>query len=193
MFTKGSAPQPFLGRAAAAAPVPTLLAVGSHCARYLCSQLLSDRAIGPPAPERRALVFESSPMPAPTLSSVTSAKRVQGRLIPLVFPVSWHLLEPPSTYLPVGAGHEELCYHTASADSPERLQGCPVTSLCEFMMWSVCTCVLENLRTHVPWKYFSDSERNIIITCQKYVMKAACLHMLNPMRNSSSQGIAVPI
>lgn len=116
MFTKGCAPQPFLGRAAAAAPVPTLLAVGSHCARYLCSQLLPDRAIGPPAPERWALVFESSPVPAPTLSSVTSAKRMQGRWIPLVFPVSWHLLVPPSTYLPVGAGHEELCYHTASAD-----------------------------------------------------------------------------
>jgi len=46
--------------------------------------------------------------------------------------------------------------------------------------------------------YFSDSEGSIIITCQKYVMKAegkkaACLRMLNPMRNSSSQGVAVPI
>lgn len=196
MFTE--APQPFLSRAVAAAPLPRLLAVGPHCSRCLCSQLLSDQAISPPTPERWALMFERSPVPTPTLSSVTSTKHMQGRWIPLVFPVSWHLLVPPSTYLSVGAGREELHYHTASADSgPERLRCCPVISLCEFMMWSMCTCILENLRTHVPWKHFSDSERSIIITCQKYVMKAegnaACLHMLNPMRNSSSQGIAVPI
>lgn len=157
-----------MGRAAAAAPVPTLLAVGSHC--YLCSQLLSDRDIGPPAPERWVLMSESSPMPAPTLSAVTSAKCMQGRWIPLVFPVSWHLLVRPSTYLPVGAGHGELCYHTAAADRVLRgsrvvLSSPSVSSWCDL-------CV------PVSWRTWEPTYLGSILVIQKGALSS-------PVRNTS--------
>lgn len=80
VFTKASPRQPFPRRAVAAAPLPWLLAVGSCCSHYsLFLGAVSDQAISPSTPRLCLLMFESSPMPTPALSSVTSTKRMQGR------------------------------------------------------------------------------------------------------------------
>lgn len=80
MFAKVSAPQLFPGRAVAAAPLPWLLSLGLHCSHYsLFSAAMSDQAIGPSTPRLCLLMFESSPIPTPALSSATSTKHMQGR------------------------------------------------------------------------------------------------------------------
>lgn len=87
VFTKASAPQPFSRRAVAAAPLLWLLTVGSRCSHYsVFPAAVSDQAIGPSTPGLCLLLFESSPIPTPALSSVTSTKRIQGRLLSPVFP-----------------------------------------------------------------------------------------------------------
>lgn len=80
VFTKAFAPQPFMRRAVAAAPHLWLLAVGLCCFPYsLFSAATSDKATAPSIPRLCLLMSESSPIPAPVLSSVTSTKHMQRR------------------------------------------------------------------------------------------------------------------
>lgn len=88
VFTKASAPRPFLRRAVAAAPLPWLLTVGPCCSHYsLFSAAVSDQAIGPSSPGLCLLMFETShiPTPTPALSYVTPNTRKEDELV-LSFP-----------------------------------------------------------------------------------------------------------
>lgn len=81
--------------------------------------------------------FESSSTP---LLHQTHAKTMNFSC--LSHPISWNLLVPQSTYPSVGAEHEELCYHSTSADrdSSVVLSSSSVNSSsgpCAPMSWTI--------------------------------------------------------